>query len=386
MKGDELLMIPGPVSVRPQVLGELSSPVLPHFGSEWIELYDDVRSLLKEIFRTSGETFVLVGSGSAAVEACLSTALRRCRRAAIGVNGFFGQRLLEMARSYDPTVEVVEADEGEPLDPDRIGEVLEHDRSIELFACVHGETSCAILNPLPDIARVCTEFGVLLMTDAVSSLGGEELDMDGWGVDLCASAAQKCLEAPPGLSVAGLSQGALDWIEGHSKARAGGWYLDLGTWTRYARDWRDWHPQPITHSVSGVKALREALRGVLEEGLEARFMRHRRCAEAVRSGIEAMGLQVVGNRDYLMNVVTNIGCGDVSPDEIIADLLRLYDIRLIGGLGSFAGKTLRIGHGGAQATRRNLVPTLFGIEEILRRRNLKVALGSSLTGIELMPD
>lgn len=385
MEREELLMVPGPVSLTHEVLRELSRPILPHFGMEWLDLYGETLTLLKRIFRTSGDAFVLVGSGSAAIEACLSSAMRRCERTVVGLNGFFGQRLLEMARSYDPTVVAVEADERQPLDPDQVRHVFEREGNVDFFACVHGETSGGILNPIEEIASVCAEFDVRLMIDAVSSLGGETVDMDGWGIDLCASAAQKCLEAPPGLSVVGISEPTADWIRTRKAHKPGGWYLDLGVWMWHAEHWRDWHPQPITHSVNGLNALRKSLKQILDEGLEERVKRHQLCAKAVREGIQGMGLEVVGNPDYLMNVVTNVACKGIAPQEIVDDLLRLYGIRLIGGMGAFEGKTFRIGHGGLQATRRNLVPTLFGIEEVLRRKGLKVPPGSSLVGIEGLP-
>ena len=233
MKGYRL-MIPGPVDVVPEVLQPMCEEVEPHFGPEWTEYYNQTLGLLKKIFRTQGDVFVIPGTGSAAVEACVSTAIGGGGRLLLPNNGYFGDRMETIARSHSDNVETLKYKVGEPLDLDQIETALSTGRH-DVLAVTHCETSIGILNPVKEIGEICRRHGVRLMVDAVSSLGVERLEMDAWGIDLCATASQKGLETPPGLGLAVVSPGAWDFLNRHERP---GWYLNLNLWRKYAREWR----------------------------------------------------------------------------------------------------------------------------------------------------
>ena len=382
-------MIPGPIELEPETLQVLAQPLLPHYGKEWLELYHQTVGMLKEVFQTKEEVLMIPGSGSAGLEAALGSLLGLSGgqtevKVLVLRSGFFGGRLLEIARAYAAPEDVLllEGEPDRPIPPEQVEELLASDPKIKVVAAVHCETSTGLLNPVREWSEVCRRHGRILVVDAISSLGGVELRFDEWGLGICVSASQKALEAPPGLALVAISREA--WEEIRSK-ESPGWYLNLRTWRAYAERWAEWHPYPVTLPVSIILALRHSLERILDEGLEARFARHRKIARLLRQGLRNLGFELLIPEEYSSPTVTTaLGRPDFPAEEVIAGLKR-RGILIAGGLEELHGRIFRIGHMGSQATPEMVLPVLFHLEELLGEAGLPVEPGQSLRGVQLQP-
>jgi len=338
------LFIPGPVEVQNEVLAAMAEPIIPHYGQSWVDRHQRVITTLKKVFNTSADVYVLAGSGTLAIDACLGSAFAPGDEVIIGNNGFFGDRLVEIARSNGIQVFEVKAPWGKVIEPDAIRLALSSHPGAKAVALVHCETSTTILNPIAEIGKLVRENDRMLMVDAVSALGGIPYDMDDWGIDLCASATQKCLGAPPGLAPVAISQRAWAAIDRNSR-RDHGWYTDLRVWRRYAQEWGDWHPTPVTMPTSIFKALDVALDLLLKEGIEARLGRFRKYALQLREGLKKAGMPIY-TADSDLNPVLTAAYPPIghSSGEIVGYLLKQYGIQISGGLGELKHTIFRIGH------------------------------------------
>lgn len=357
------LMIPGPVDIDDEVLAEMRTPSMPHYGASWVRIYTEVIQGLKRLFHTENDLFLLVGPGSAAMEAAMGSAIGPDHRILIPSNGFFGGRLREVASALRLDVVPLDVPWGQPLDPDAIRSTLRQDGRIQAVAVVHHETSTGVLNPLAEIASAVKEEGRLLILDAVSSLGGMPLPVDEWGVDLCVTVSNKCLEAPPGLAPISVSEGAWRAIDANA-AHSRSWFLNLATWRRYLQEWGSWHPTPTTVPTQVILALRKSVQRLLAEGDEARFARHRAAAEAVRQGIRELGLQTFIPDDIASPLVTVIaGREDAQADALRRYLQVKHDIMVSGGLEDLAGRIVRVGHMGRASSQEYVEAFLTGVRE-----------------------
>ncbi len=365
------LMIPGPVSVDDDVLHEMAQQVRPHYGADWTAVYNETRELLKQVFRTEGEVHILVGSGSAGLDAAIGSLTVAGETAIVGTNGYFGERLIEICEAYGLNVLPVRAPLGEPLDPATLGEVLSAHPEAALVALVYLETATAVLNPLREIAGVARERGIPVVVDAVSALGGVPLAMDDWGIDICVSATQKCLGAPPGLGPIAISARAWEIMDA-KPARNHGWYLNLQTWRKFAIEWGAWHPHPITMATNNVMALRASLKTLLADGVENRIERYTRLAMRLREGVRRLGLQPFTPDERLAPVLTAVFAPDgVRSGEIVKYLRDEHDVRISGGLGDgLTDRTFRVGHMGPRVSEQDIDLVLFGLEAFLQRRGI----------------
>jgi alanine-glyoxylate transaminase/serine-glyoxylate transaminase/serine-pyruvate transaminase len=353
------LMIPGPVEISPEVLEEMSRPLVAHYGGEWTAFYNETLDLLRQAFGTRREIVLFPGSGSAGLDATFGSTLFPDGKVLIVQNGFFGERLEEIARTYTASVRTVKFPLGRPVELALIEEELKQG-AFDLVAAVHCETSTGILNPIKEIGELCKQYDTLFMVDAVSSLAIsslaiEPLAMDKWRIDICVSASQKGLESPPGLGI--VAVGAKGW-ERIEQVCSPGWYLNLKVWKEYGEKWGDWHPHPVTHAVNNVRALRVGLERILSEGLERRFARHRSVTERLRRELREIHLE-----PYIPDEIASHGVTAVlGPEGRIGELLlhlrdrhglHLRDrhgLLLAGSLGPTKGKLFRIGHMGPGAT------------------------------------
>ncbi len=365
MKGYRLL-IPGPVEVTPEVLEPMSSPMEPHYGEDWTKYYNETLGLTQKIFRTEGDIFLIPGTGSAAVESCLSTAIGGGGNALIINNGFFGDRMEAIIRSYSDQVEVIKYPIGTPVDVEQVEKILaggQHD----LLGMTHCETSIGILNPIKEIGSVCRKYGVLFMVDAVSSLGVEKLEMDKWHIGLCASASQKGLESPPGLGIVAVGKSAWEALE---KFKSPGWYLNLKLWRQYADDWADWHPFPITMAVNNVKAFRVGLERILDEGLSKRETRHEEVSAYLRRALENIGFKMSIPDIYTAHGLTAIDAHSKVPvGSLLQHVKEKNKLLMAGSLGELKGKIFRIGHMGPSATTKIADTAVEALKEALDELN-----------------
>ena len=369
-----ILLGPGPSEVPARVLGALAAPTLGHLDPEYLRIMDETRGLLQRVFVTANQlTLAVSGTGSAGMEACVANLIEPGDEAIVCVAGVFGARMADVAERYGATVHLVSAEWGETIDPGAVAAALAAHPGVKVVGIVHAETSTGAHQPLEEISRIVHAAGALFVVDAVTSLGGHELRVDDWRIDACYSGTQKCLSCPPGLAPVTFSAAALAAMD-RRKTKCRSWYLDLSLIRNYWSADRAYHH---TAPVNMTYALREALRAVLEEGLETRISRHRRNHLALRAGLEAMGLSYIPKASLasLNAVVVPAGVDD---GRVRARLLAEFGIEIGGGLGPFKGKAWRIGLMGASSTQRNVTLLLGALEMLLRDGGVRLVPGAGL--------
>jgi alanine-glyoxylate transaminase/serine-glyoxylate transaminase/serine-pyruvate transaminase len=362
-----ILLGPGPSSVPPRVLSALTNPVIGHLDPEFLALMQEVQAMLRFVFRTENElTVPISGTGSAGMEAALCNFIEPGDRVLIAVKGYFGERLVEMAGRYGATVDRLDRPWGQAFDPQEVVDALGR-ASYKLVAIVHAETSTGVLQPgIPEIASAAHRNGALLVLDTVTSLGGLPVEIDAWGVDVAYSGTQKSISAPPGLAPLTVSPRAREMLR-NRKTPVGNWYLDLAMLEKYWGNERTYHH---TAPISMNYALREALRLVVEEGLEARFARHRANAEALWAGLEELDLSLLVPLQYrLPTLTTPLVPPGVDETVVRRRLLNEYNVEIAGGFGPLKGQIWRIGLMGYSSRRENVALLLAALREILADRN-----------------
>ncbi|WP_299530155.1 alanine--glyoxylate aminotransferase family protein [Ulvibacterium sp.] len=358
-----VLMGPGPSDVHPRVLKAMATPLLGHLDPEFLEVMDDIKVMTQETLQTKNSlTFVVSAPGSAGMETCLVNLLEPGDEAIICVHGVFGNRMADIAERCGAKVIKVEADWGSPIQVEDVKTALES-CTPKLLAIVHAETSTGVLQPLEEISRLTKEAGALFVVDAVTSYCGADLKVDEWGIDALYSGSQKCLSAPPGLSPVTFSEAAIDVLD-NRKTKVQSWFLDLSLVKNYwAGAKRAYHH---TAPISSMYAMREALRIVLEEGLENRFARHRRNHELLRDGLEGMGFEFLVQEPYRLPMLNAVRIPEGIDDSMIRRrLLEEYNIEIGGGLGPFAGKIWRIGLMGESSDANHVNMLLAALRSIM---------------------
>jgi alanine-glyoxylate transaminase/serine-glyoxylate transaminase/serine-pyruvate transaminase len=363
-----ILMAPGPTNLHPRVVQALIEPLVGHKDPYFLDLMDETAELLREVFRTRNRaTFALPASGGSGMEAALINVLEPGDSVVIATAGFFAQRMVDIAmRLAGVNVVAIPAAWGKPVDSELLLEAIYEHRP-RAVAVVHGETSTGVEQPFDGLADACQAVGALLIVDAVATLGGVRLPVDELGIDVCFSGSQKCLSAPPGLAPLTLSERALEVIRAR-RTPVQSWYFDLGL---HARLWDTEHIYHHTSPVSNIYALCEALRLVVEEGLEPRFARHCLHASALAAGIAALGLeQFAAARHRVTSVLTVVAPPGVSALAVRKQLLDELNLEISVGLGEHADSMWRIGVMGHSAQRANVLLLLDGLEDALRRHGV----------------
>ncbi len=349
MRVPETLLIPGPVSVSPDVLAALAQPVRAHYGDDWVAAYRRLTSSLAEIFRTAGDVFLLFGPGTAALESCLASTLVPGDEVLVAVNGTFGERLAEVSRALGLAVCEVRPGELQPVQPADLEAALERHPGARALAVVHHETSLGLLNPVQELCPLASRRGLLTVVDAVASFGGMRLEMDAWDIDLCVGVANKGLGAPVG--VAPIAVGARGWqAVDDGRPKRAGWYLNLATWRRYDDVWGSWHPHPTTMPTNVVVALATAVDDVMARGLEAHQADLANAAARVREGLRELGFELVIPDAFASPVTTAVwALPGMDVPAFQAWMARERGLRLGSGLGDLAGRSFRVGHMGRAA-------------------------------------
>ncbi len=298
-----LLLGPGPSEVHPRVLAALGMPLLGHLDPEFVALMDETQNLLRYVFQTENRlTMAVSGTGSAGMEAVVVNLIEPGDRMLVCVNGVFGARMVDVATRAGAEVSTIERPYGEVFDPDEVRAAVKK-ASPKVVGIVHAETSTGAWQPIEQIARIAHDAGALIAIDTVTSLGGVPVEIDGWEIDAVYSGTQKCLSCPPGLAPVSFSARAAEVIASR-KSKVQSWYLDMGMIQRYWGSDRFYHH---TAPISMNYALREALALVVEEGLEARFARHQRNADALIAGLAAMGVDIVTVEGHRLPQLTCAG-------------------------------------------------------------------------------
>ena len=345
------LLGPGPSPVHPRVLQALALPVVGHLDPKFLEIMDQSMSMLREIFQTENRLALpMSGTGSAGMETCFVNLIEAGDAVLIGVNGVFGTRMIDVAQRCGAQVDTVEAEWGTALDAQNFKSTLAK-KKYKIVALVHAETSTGVLQPLDDIAKLVHENGALLLVDTVTSLGGAPVRVDELGIDACYSGTQKCLGCPPGLSPVTLNDRALETVR-RRKTKVQSWYLDLSMIEKYWGNERVYHH---TAPISMNYALHEALRMVLEEGLEAAWQRHKRVHEAFIREMRKLELEPAVAESIRAPMINAVKIPEGADDAKVRQ--RLYDdfnIEIGAGLGPLKGKIWRVGLMGYGAREENI--------------------------------
>jgi len=372
-----VLLGPGPSEANARVLKAMTTPMLGYLDTKFVEVMDDTVALLRQVFGTENRlTLPVSGTGTAGMEAALANVVEPGDGVVVGINGYFGERIANIAARCGGVVTTVEVEWGTHISTEKLAEAIAKISAPKLVALVHGETSTGILQPLTDAIEIAHRNGALFLADCVTSLGGQPVDMDARGIDIAYSCTQKCLAGPPGLSPISFSERAADVIR-NRKTPIQSFYLDMTLLENY------WHGEQRSYhhtvSMSMIYALREALRVVLEEGLAARYERHELNARALLAGAKAIGLQPAAEQGYRAPMLTTLRIPDGIDDVTIRKrLITDYGIEIGAGLGIFAGKAWRIGLMGESANERNVMLVLNALEKLLIEFGHNTAPGTAV--------
>lgn len=360
-----LLLGPGPSAVHPRVLRTMSTELIGYLDPAWLTLMDEEQALLRAVFQTKNTmTFPMSGTGSAGMETAFCNFVEPGDTVVIGCNGYFSERMCEMAKIYGANVKRIEKPWGEVFSPTEIEAALVGNKPVKILALVHGETSTGALQPLEGIGDIVHRHGALFLIDCVTSLGGVPLNIDALGIDVAYSGSQKCLGCPPGLSPFTANDHAREALY-KRKTRVPSWYLDLTMIEKY------WNQERIYHHTLSTTlhyGFREGLRIVLEEGLENRWSRHQSNAEYLWKKLESLGLKLLVSRGHRLPSLNTVCIPDGVDDAAVRTSLReTYGIEIAGGFGPLKGKIWRVGLMGFSSRRENVTLFCESLREILNK-------------------
>jgi alanine-glyoxylate transaminase/serine-glyoxylate transaminase/serine-pyruvate transaminase len=358
-----VLLGPGPSNLHPRVFRAMGSPILGYLDPDFLAIMDHTMALLRHLFQTENElSITLPGTGTTGMEASVCNIVEPGDEVVVGIHGYFGQRLAEIVERHGATAVRVEVDFGQVLSAHQIGTALDAHPDAKMVAVVHGETSSGIRQPLEDIGKLVRERDKIFLVDAVCSLGGADVPVDEYLIDICYGGGQKCIGGPAGIACITLNDRAMGVIDSRSRP-VDTWYLDLTLIRKYWLPERGYH-----HTAPGslVYAFHEALRLIEEEGLQARFARHQKCGDLLKAGLSDLGLELFGDSANRLSMLTCVMIPDGVDDATVRGrLLRDYGIEIAGGFGPLAGKAWRIGLMGFGSSERNVHYLIAALREIL---------------------
>jgi alanine-glyoxylate transaminase/serine-glyoxylate transaminase/serine-pyruvate transaminase len=371
-----LMLTPGPSCVEPRVYRAMAAPIVGHMDPWFTQMMDDVQYLLRLAFRTTNRiTYPISASGSGGIEAAVMNVLDAGDECIVCVNGAFSERMAIIAERIPAKVIRVEAPYGRTVDPQDVLRAGKG-RKIRFVGLAHGETSSGVVQRIEDYRKVADELGALLIVDTVATLAGVPLHVDEQGIDICFSGSQKAISAPPGMAPITVNT-RVEEVMHARKEPVRSWYFDMTSAMNYWGHERLYHHTP---PITLIYAMREALRAVLEEGLEARWERHSRNQQALITGLEAMGLELFVNNpaDRLVTVTAiNIPAG-IEDGKVRQQLLDEFHIEIAGGFGPIKGKIWRVGLMGYSAQETNVLLFLAGLEKTLSDQGFRLPAGAGM--------
>ncbi|MEO1123564.1 MAG: alanine--glyoxylate aminotransferase family protein [Cyanobacteria bacterium J06639_16] len=359
---NRLLLGPGPSNAHPKVIAAMHHQPVGHLDPAYLQMMDEVQELLRYTWQTSNPlTIAVAGTGTAAMEATLANAVEPGDVVLVGVKGYFGHRLVDMAARYGADVRTLTQTWGNPFSLEELRTAMETHHP-KILALVHAETSTGVRQPLEGVGELCREFDCLLVLDTVTSLGGLPVFLDQWGVDLAYSCSQKGLSCAPGISPFTMSQRAMEKLNNRPNP-VPNWYLDMKLLAKY------WGRDRVYHHTAPVNltyALREALRLLVEEGLAARWQRHQQNAEKLWSGLEDLGLACHVAKEFRLPTLTTVRVPEgIDAKAFGRRMLQDHNIEIGGGLGELGGKVWRIGLMGHNSNPENVDTLLEAMQRTL---------------------
>ena len=375
---ERILMGPGPSDVNPRILEAMARPTIGHLDPKFVDLMDEIKILLQDTFLTKNQlTMPISAPGSAGMETCFVNLVEPGETVIVCQNGVFGMRMIENVERCGATAIVIEDDWGKPVDPNKLEEALKAHPEASIVAFVHAETSTGAISDAKTLVQIAHDYDCLTIVDAVTSLGGSELRVDEWNIDAIYSGTQKCLSCTPGISPVSFSEAAINKIQ-NRKSKVQSWFMDLnlvmGYWGEGAQ--RSYHH---TAPVNAVYAVHESLVILHEEGLENSWKRHADNHQALKAGIEAMGLGFFVDEAHRLPQLNAVTLPE-GIDEVAVrkQLLERYNLEIGGGLGSMAGKIWRIGLMGYASNQQNVLTCLGALDAVLSSMNAKIDSGKAV--------
>jgi len=359
------LMGPGPSDVHPRVLSAMARPTIGHLDPLFVSMMDEMKVLLQYAFRTQNTLTIPVSApGSAGMETCFVNLVEPGDKVIVCQNGVFGGRMKENVERIGATAIMVMDEWGSAVSPDKLRDTLKAHSDAKIVAFVHAETSTGACSDAKTLCEIAREFGCLTIVDAVTSLGGSPLEVDGWGIDAIYSGTQKCLSCTPGLSPVSFSDKAIEKIK-NRQHKVQSWFMDLnlvmGYWGGGAK--RAYHH---TAPINTLYGLHEALVMLQEEGIENSWQRHKRNHLILRAGIEAMGLQFIVNEQHRLPQLNSVTVPQgIDEAKVRARLLNEFNLEIGAGLGALAGKVWRIGLMGYASRPNNILTCLGALDAVL---------------------
>jgi alanine-glyoxylate transaminase/serine-glyoxylate transaminase/serine-pyruvate transaminase len=341
MDKEKLLLIPGPSPVHPRIIHSLSQPTISHVSPTFVdELKEALSNLKKIVFCSEGQAFIVAGAGTLAMEMALLNTVKTEERVLVLSQGYFGQRMAQISQAFGVKNDVIQSPWGKAVLPEELEEKLK-EQEYAAVCCTHVDTATGAAAPVRDYARILQKYDSHFIVDGVCATGGMEERMTDWGVDVVLTAAQKCFGAPPGLALLVLSDKALAKREKMESVPA--YYADLLLWLPIMKDPSKYFSTPC---VNEIRAFAESTRIVLEEGLEVRFQRHQRTAEAIRAALKILGFSMFTDDPFLADTLSVVEYPEGLDDKSFRSLLSSKGVVVAGGLGELAGKVFRMGHMG----------------------------------------
>ncbi len=373
---DTLLMLPGPTTVAPRVLKAMSDNIVNHRSAIFGEIFTETTELMSEVFKTENQSYLLTGSGTAAMEAALANILNPKDKILNVVGGKFGQRFMQIADAMGGNPQELAIEWGDAVTPEQVKEALDKDENIKAVTIVHNETSTGVSAPIEEVGKVMKNYDALYIVDTVSSLGGDRVDVDKYGIDICVTGSQKCLAAPPGMAAITLNDDAWKVID---NVDSNTYYLDM---KKYRKSGAGTPPEtPYTPSVSLIYGLAEALKIVKEEGLENRVTRHEIAAKATRNAVKSLGLELFPKEEVSSTTVTAVKMPEgVTDSDLRGTMRNKYKVELAGGQDHLKGNIFRIGHMG-NISYKELAITFSALEMTLKGLNIDIEMGTGSAAI-----
>lgn len=369
------LMGPGPSDVSPRVLAAMARPTLGHLDPVFVGMMDEVKAMLQYAFQTKNDlTMPVSAPGSAGMETCFVNLVEPGDKVIVCQNGVFGGRMKENVERCGATAIMVQDDWGSPVDPNKLEDALQTHRDAKLVAFVHAETSTGAQSDAQTLVKLAHQYDCLTIVDAVTSLGGTELKVDEWEIDAIYSGTQKCLSCVPGISPVSFSERAVERIK-NRQTKVQSWFLDMnlvmGYWGGGAK--RAYHH---TAPINTLYALHESLVMLQAEGLEQAWARHALNHQALRAGVEAMGLEFVVETAARLPQLNSITVpAGVDEAAVRTELLNRYSLEIGAGLGALAGKIWRIGLMGFGSNQKNVLNCLGALDAVLSDMNAPIQRG-----------
>lgn len=373
---ETLLMIPGPTRVAPRVLKAMSENIVNHRSAIFGKILSETTEMMSEIFQTECKSYLLTGSGTAAMEAAVENILEKDDKILNIAGGKFGDRFSKIVESHGGQPDLLNVEWGNAVDPKDVAERLDEDEDIKAVTLVHNETSTGVANPIQEVGKILQNYDALYIVDTVSSLGGDNVQVDDFGIDICVTGSQKCLAAPPGMAAITLSRDAWKVV---NKTKTQSYYFDLKKY----RESGDAEPPetPFTPSVSLMYAMHEALKVIMEEGLHNRIKRHKMAAAATRNAIKALNLELFPKEEVSSTTVTAVKMPEgITDRELRGTMRNKYRVELAGGQDHLKGNVFRIGHMG-NITHRELITTISALEMTLRELGYDINMGEGVAAV-----